>query len=177
MRYNEEKKGNLNLQLPELWVSLKHTMLCPGHLKHQAHSLRFLFFLCLLLALKQALSPPLDSFLEVLPAAQHITYLLYIYSQSPSPSENEFIYCHKNEYQRIPLAETLHFSATHMSGAQDYSGLGRGGAGGAAGRCCSTVMAGLTKPRNAYRQSLALSSIPPADSLPFLNFFYFFLLQ
>lgn len=68
-----------------------------------------------------------------------------MYSQSPSPQENEFVYHHKNKYQRIPLVETFHFSGMHMSDAGGYPRLGRGDAVGAAGWCCSTVMAGLIK--------------------------------
>lgn len=133
LRYNVKKKATLTSSYKSFgWVwGTRCSAQGIWNTRHTAsHS--FFSFPCISLALKQALLPSLDSFLEVLPAAQHITYLLYVYSQSPPPLENEFICCHKNKYQRIPLVETFHFSATHRNGEQDSPRLGT-----ADGWCCS----------------------------------------
>lgn len=85
MRYNVNKKGNFDLQLRELWVSLEHSMLCPGHLKYQAHSFRLFYFPVHNLGIKAGSTPISGSFIGSAPCSpEHHTLIVYVFTESPS---------------------------------------------------------------------------------------------
>lgn len=84
-RYNVNKKGNFDLQLRELWVSLEHSMLCPGHLKYQAHSFRLFYFPVHILGIKAGSTPISGSFLGSAPCSpEHHTLIVYVFTESLS---------------------------------------------------------------------------------------------